>query len=372
MKAKSYDKRIIGLDLLKCMAIIMIITSHSVPRQGGVLLDGINPEQATTDAGVLACIFYQYNANIANLLFVMCSAVFLTRETTKFNKVRFLSIIRDNWLISVIFLVITLLTGIKCGMGEIALQFIPTLWGTNWFITTYVLYYLTVPFLNLAIKHMSQRMHLQGCLVMLFLYCGVQFVLRSKLYYTWWLGFIIIHFLFSYKEKYMKNIWFKHDKLIFALAVVGYIGLILITNYMGLKLSFMYNRVQFWNQFLNPFELIIGFCLIEWFRKFQIDSVGIKRIIVAVSMCSLEIYLIHNNYMVKTYWRPEIWETIYNTYGYEHLGVLVLLVVAATFVITVPIAYIYHWFLSKGKHRMINRIIKCFETVTDRVTKIGN
>ena len=302
----------------------------------------------------------------------MCSAVFLTRETTKFNKIRLLSIIRDNWLISAIFLVIALLTGIKCGLGEIALQFIPTLWGTNWFITTYVLYYLTVPLLNYAIKHISKRIHLQGCFMMLFLYCVIQFVLKGKLYYTWWLGFIIIHFLFAYKEKYMKNVWFQHDKLIFVLALAGYIGLILITNYIGLKLPFMHNRVQYWNQFLNPFEMIIGFCLIEWFSKLQISRVWLKRIIVSVSTCSLEIYLIHNNYMVKTYYRPEIWETIYKTHGFEHLGILVLLVSAATFILTVPIAYLYHWLLSKGKHTIIKGILSYFEILTDRVLKIGN
>jgi len=365
------DKRKIGLDLLKIIAIVMIIMSHSIPRESEVLIDGINPDQATKELDILACIFYQYNANLANLLFVICSAVFLTREETKYNKIRLLSIIRDNWMISVIFLFVAIAVGVECGVGEIIIQFIPTIWGTNWFVTTYVLYYLTVPCINIVIKNMSQRSHLQICIILIFLFCIVQFVLKGKLYYTWWLGFIIIHILVAYKQRYLKPLFsYRFGKAIFTISIVCYIGLVFVTDFIGLNMPIMFNRVQYWNQFLNPFEVIIGIGLVDLFIKIQIDSKRIKQIIVSVSACSLEIYLIHNNYMVKTYWRPQIWEWIYKTFGFEHLNSWVLVVTFTTLIISGLMAYIYHFLLSKGKHTVLKQVVRVFDILTDRIINI--
>lgn len=320
----------------------------------------------------MACIFFQYNANLANLIFIICSATFLVRDNYRFNRVRILGIVWDNWLLSLLFLIGALIIGVRPGIGEAVIQLIPTIWGTNWFITTYVLYYLSVPLLNKAISKLSQRVHLQYCMVLFLLYCGIQFVLKDKLYYSWYIGFMVVHIFVSYKQKYIDIKKCKWKRSVFVMAVIGYISLILATNASGSKISIFAERVQYWNQFLNPFELIVGFGIVEWLSSVKIKNEQINRMIIQTSMLSLEIYLIHNNYMVKSYLRPWLWEKIYQITQFDYLVITVLGFMICTFVISFFFAKIYHRLFWRLSQSILKKIDSLFEKTTDLLMNISS
>ena len=60
-----------------------------------------------------------------------------------------------------------------------------------------------------------------------------------------------------------------------------------------------------------------------------------------LSILTLLIYIIHENLILRAYIRPEIWNFIYQNYGYEHIFVWVFIFVAATFIFGVVTAMVY-------------------------------
>ena len=142
------SERFYNIDLLKVLAIIIIIVSHVIPfnyyNYGSEYIDIRN---ATCNFDELVIQFFRIIGQIGNIIFVIASAFFLVdKKKIKFKKI--LLIIFDCFIISNVVLILFLSLGYNLSFKDVIKNIFPITFGTNWFIAVYLIFYLISPLLN--------------------------------------------------------------------------------------------------------------------------------------------------------------------------------------------------------------------------------
>lgn len=233
-------------------------------------------------------------------------------------------IISDTFLISIIGLVIILSSkGFNSiSLGTIIKSIFPTWFQLQWYVGTYVIFCLFCPLINKVIRSISQKQHLIIAITMLISYSVVgliyQIPTQSNL-----LVFITIYFVINYFKLYCNDFCNskKINLIILVVAIICIVIELLGTNYLGLKIEKLSDKVQHWNKNCSIFNIMIAFSLLNLFRRCTFKL----NIINYLSSLSLIVYLIHQNYIYLIYGRTYIWQMIYEHLGYEKIALWVTL-----------------------------------------------
>ena len=283
-----------SIELLKIIAMIMIAISHSAQR------DEMFSEY------IVYIAFIRQLGQIGNAIFIICSAYFLV-DSNKTKKEKIINIILDSFTISMIFLIITLISGVNVSAETIIRQFIPISLGNNWFISCYLLFYIIHPYLNIIIEKIDKKQFTRLS-VGLLIYVFLQFLFKNKLYYSYLIGFVIIYFLVAYMKKYLIN-FTKNIKLNLIILIVSIILsflVIVVTNQLGMKFDFFKDKILYWNRFINFILLAIAISMFNLFNSIKMKN----KFINSIASLSLLFYLIHDNMLFRDYIKP----ILYNNY----------------------------------------------------------
>lgn len=288
---------------------------------------------------------------LANVIFVVCSSWFLV-DRKKDMKNKIIKLWSNSICISILFLLAFLcFTNIQIDFKKIISAIFPNFFGTNWFITTYLIFIMIVPFLNQLIETMNQRKLFRLCMILFILYFVLAFAKNSfsanEIIY-----FITIYFITAYSKKYMQK-YLTNKKVTGLLIIFSIIGIVLmelITVYLATKFDFFNSKLLYWAKNNNPFFLIFA---IGMFYKFK-GYVLCNKFINSVSSLSLYVYLIHENLLFRYYTRVYIWHYLYVTFGYEHKMLFVLVYAIILFVVALIASYIYKMTFEK----LINLIVE--------------
>lgn len=157
-----------GIELLKIFAIFVIVISHVVQTLTSENLDisyqgyVLDITKATTNFQYIVLLIFRHFGVWGNSLFFICSAWFLLKATA-YKKKKWFFMLVEIWTVSIIILIVTyaiLHGGIS---AKIIIQSIfPTLFGNNWYVTCYLLFYPISPILNRVIDGMSKRQLLRS------------------------------------------------------------------------------------------------------------------------------------------------------------------------------------------------------------------
>lgn len=151
-----------GVELLKVIAVILIVISHVVLTliteneyipYSDYLLDCTH---ATTNVTVLLLAVMRHFGALGNWIFFVASAWFLL-DNTKASGKKMMGMLLDIWVISVLFLGITLLIRGEVSGKLFIFSLFPTLFANNWYLTCYLLFYPIHPYLNRLIAAMTQK-----------------------------------------------------------------------------------------------------------------------------------------------------------------------------------------------------------------------
>ena len=158
MKIETNKKvRNSSLELLKILALLLIAISHSAPIYGNKnSIAYIDLNIASNELTMFVLVFFKCLGQIGNVIFIVCSAFFLV-DSKNTKKEKTINIIIDSFIISIFFLIATIVAGIDLSYKEIIKQFIPIILGNNWFIGCYLLLYIFHPILNMIINNLEQR-----------------------------------------------------------------------------------------------------------------------------------------------------------------------------------------------------------------------
>ena len=356
--------RLSGIELLKLIAMFMIVVSHSGPVYGNAYAESyVNLRVATRNIQNLLLVVFDYMGQIGNCIFLMCSACFLLeQQTVKWKKVVYF--LGDCLFFSVCFLIVFLLAGYGLPRMIIIKQFFPTTFEYNWFVGCYLLLYVMHPVLNLIIQNLSRKELLLTDLAGLVLYSVVQMVVRDSFHYNRLIGFILIYFLMAYSKKYLKNISSrkKWNLAVLVGSVVLLLGLILVTNVLGLYTDTFSDKMLHFSIFVNPLMILMAFSALNLFKEMKFQN----NVINLLASVTLYIYVIHENYLFATYARPLYFAYIYQRFTYRNVALWALVLAIVCYLASLVIGLFYQATLRIPVHKVCDRLAERLPKAADK------
>ena len=179
LKKNPKPARMANLELLRCVAMMMVIVLHYLGK-GGMLSDltGAAVSKAETAAWLLEsfCI-------VAVNVYMFISGYFLC--TSSFKVSRLIQLWLQIWAYSVGVGLIGALTGV---LQETAFDthylltlLFPVTMGHYWFMTAYVFLYLLLPFVGMAVKKMTKGQMQAALGILLLAFCVSKSILPVQL-----------------------------------------------------------------------------------------------------------------------------------------------------------------------------------------------
>lgn len=353
-----------GIELLKIFAIFVIVINHTVqsltneayniPNNGFV----IDISRATTNIQCILLQIFRHFGVLGNSVFFICSAWFLLKSKN-WNKKKWLFMVIEIWVVSIVIFIITyiILHG-NISIGIIISSLFPTTFGNNWYMTCYLLFYPIHPILNSIVNMMNQRQLFRSTLVMVFLYVFMNFINCSWFFSSAIILWITIYFAIAYMQKYLMSFVdnIRKNIILFIIGVIGFIGIILITDICGLYSQVLSDKVMRWVNNCNPFLLAMSIAMFNIARNIHFKN----RFINYISKLSLLIYIIHENIILRTYFRPAMWNYVYKRFGYSDVIQWVFIISFIIFIFGILCSILYVLTLQ----RFVNKVSgKLYEVV---------
>lgn len=350
-----------NIELIKFIAIILIVVSHILPFYAKDSISYIDLKNCTTNVNTLFLMFYRYMGQVGNVIFIIASSYFLSENgKVKIHKV--LSIILDTFAISMFFLTVISFLNIQIPFKVLLKQFFPITYENNWFITCYLLFYIVHPFLNIIANNIDKEKLFKTTSFMVILYSFVQFIFKNKFFYTKLIGFIMIYFITVYIKRY--KISFSRDiKKLVKINICSILLLIIfliILNVIGIRVGFLNNKIIYFCELYNPIILSIGFSI---FLLFTNLNLGHNKIINFLSSLTLLIYLIHDNYLFRMYINPKIFDMIYYNFSFRYLAIMTPIVSIIILGISIMLAIFYRYSIQKITSIISNKISKSCDKI---------
>ena len=321
-----------SIELLKLLAILLIVTSHVVQTLGSrgneffAFADyWISFSRATGDAQILALTMLRYGGELGNTIFFVCSAWFFL-ESSSVRKRKIGSIWLDTWMISVLILIIVLIIRGAVPRNLILRSFFPVTCNNYWYINCYLLFYAIHPVLNRVINGLEKKQLFRLVFFASVLYFVIAFANRipyhlygigTNFFFSRLIGWTLIYFIMAFMKVHASALW-DSKRLNYCLVLIGFLGtygLIFLTNLIDLKTGFFRGGNLIWDVPYNPFIIALVFGVFNLFRIHPLVS----RPVNYLSKLSLFIYIIHENLLLRTFYRPLLWQRVYESYGHQHV-----------------------------------------------------
>ncbi len=329
------NRRNSSIELLKVVGIILIVISHVVQtlhsNNDYVIANDyiLDISTATTNIQQLILTILRYSGALGNSIFFICSAWFLL-DNDKVDKKKILHMLMNVWVISITILIaVYIIRGGNLQIKLIIKQILPTTFENNWYITCYLLFYPLHPFLNRLIKSMEQKILLKSTLVLLFLYVGVNYILSGRFFSSQIILWITLYFAIAYMKFYLADLSnnVKFNILTFGIGFVGNIGIVCLTNFLGLRFEIFSDELLRWNSNCSPLLLLMAFSMFNIARGVRFEN----NIVNYISRLSLLIYIFHENLLLRTFYRPQMWNYVYKQFGYDDILIWTLILVVLVF-----------------------------------------
>ena len=356
-----------SIELLKLLGIFLIVTSHVVQTLGSkgneffALADyWISFTRATGNAEVLALTMLRYSGELGNTIFFVCSAWFFL-ESNSVRKRKIGSIWLDTWMISVLIMIIVLIVRGSLPRNLILKSFFPITCNNYWYINCYLLFYAIHPVLNRIINNLEKKQLFRLVFFASVLYLIVAFANRipyhiygigTNFFFSRLIGWTLIYFIMGFMKYHAPALW-DSKRLNYGLVLIGFLGnygLIFLTNLIDLKTGFFRGGNLIWDVPYNPFIIALVFGVFNLFRIHPFVS----RPVNYLSKLTLYIYVIHENLLLRTYYRPMMWQRVYECYGHQHVLGWAVALSLITFVFSAVCGIVYHESIHKLTERAVD------------------
>ncbi len=299
------SKRKANFEILRILAMFMVLVLHYLDK-GGILPSLTEPFEANDYVVYLLECF----AIVAVNVYVLITGYFMCESNMKISRV--LQILcQVMWYMLLIPVVLTLLG--QAPLAEFTtydwLKIIfPVHMKHYWFVTSYIVLMLFVPFINQAIKHMKQKQHLVAMLLLL-LYqmfpksiLPVAFTDDDMGYGPLWM--ICLYLIAAYIRRYGIPFFSSRKKsLLCYLAGTLLIWCsILVMQQVYFRLDAFGERMNFGLHYNHLFCLFSSVALFYTFVHWQPADCGAVRFLTKVAPYTFGVYLLHEHNLVAYNW----------------------------------------------------------------------
>ena len=338
VNAAQNNTRNYGLDMLRCIAMLMVVILHFLDK-GGLLRSLTDPESFTSKditAWVLEALCI-----VAVNLYMLMSGYLLSNGGFKLS--RLLGLVAKIWLYSVIVGFIGI--ALKLPAEDVDTYFklrllLPVSMNTYWFMTAYVFFYILVPVLGIAARSLKkeQMILLLGCLI--FFHAVIKSVVPAQLTAdalgmdAMW--YVVLFFVAAYIRRFTElgkgNL--SIGKTI--TAVIAYVagaflifGEAMILRTIWLKTGSLSYILSISYAYDHILVLVTSVALFIAFLNFRPGKKA-GRVFAFLGKYSLGVYLLHENLSVRYAWEKWLWADKVTS----AIGVVAIAIIAATIVFT--------------------------------------
>ena len=346
---------------MKILAIFFIVISHVtqtltsqntyVPWNDYV----IDISRASLDITNIILLVLRTFGSFGNSVFFISSAWFLL-DNDNVSAKKELKMIVDIWSISALLCIVAWFIRYENLSTKLLVkQFFPTLFGNNWYMTCYLLFYPAHKIINKTLNSMTQSEMLRTTSALVMLYIILDYVSGAFFFPSSLILWVTIYFAIAYAKKYlgksMENL--RVNILMIMIGLVGNVGIVAMTDIAGTQINFLQNKTMHWHSDCSPFIIMMAVGFFNLFRMCNLSS----RHINYISRLSLFIYIIHENEMLRTYYRPLLWHEIFNRFGYDYLFLWILGLSILVFTFGVVASIIYHYTGEKVTKRITDWLL---------------
>ncbi len=350
--AEGQKPRQSNIDALKLIAVLLVVVSHVA--QTVIKTDNpytplhayvLDLSSGVSNIQELLLVLFFYCGKWGNIIFFVISAWFLL-DSEEWKKKKWLDMLVEIWVISVVIL----LCAMPLMKGKIAPMLIirslaPTVFGNNWFLTCYLLFYPIHPRLNRWIRGVGRKKLLRTSGILFFLFfiliqLGGDLIFSTPLfwietYLTWIAIYCVMAYMKFYAKEYADSL--RLNLVVLLAGLAGFVGSVLILNELCRQNGFFSGKLYYLNTNNNPFLFIMSLAMFNIARRCRFTNERINKL----AGLSMLIYIIHENVILRFYCRPQIINWIYVHYGYGHIAEWVVLLSAAVFILSALAADLY-------------------------------
>lgn len=311
-------------ELMRIVSMFFIVIWHIIIHSG--LMYNTSPMISNILQFILFIIIVHVNS------FVLITGYF--QYDKKFSLKKFLAVYMPSWFYKIVIPIILMCLGIiTLGKWDI-FQAINPIGYSYWFILTYLLLYLVSPYLNIIIKQLNKKQHL-NLLILLFVLFSILPFITNQVYGpnngTNIIQFIMLYFIGAYLRKY--PIEKLNSKKILLIGFIGCIiinfGLYLTTNVISdtnhTTLKSITNAIQInLTSYSNPIVIIQTIIYFLFFGTFSFKN----KFINSVSPLMFGVYLIHDNKYIREPLYNQLFD-LQNHFWYNNLTIIIYIMLIA-------------------------------------------
>ena len=309
----SIEGRKSNFELLRIFSMVLIILYHLVLYGCGRVADSYSLSN-------IIYSFFSCGGKLGVALFIMITGYFMIDKDKDINIKKMVRLEGQVLFYSFLsFLIYKIFTFGEITGQDYAKIFFPNLVGTYWFFSSYFVLCFLVPYINRAVKLLSE----------------IEF---RKLLIIGFVFFILIPSLVIYKEAYSEGIYLVYYYLVGAYirlfldnkvilkrylilgSVFGY-GMIMLLFLILSNLAFsnpiLYDLVLSFSDLKSIFVFVVAICLFLLFKQLNIKN---SKIINLLASLSFGIYLFHDNFLL----RDILWIKIFNVNNYYNSKLFLL------------------------------------------------
>jgi hypothetical protein len=298
-----------NLELFRILVMLLIVAHHYVVNSG---LTGINSgpifENITSIKSIFLLVAGAWGKTGINC-FVLISGYFMCKSQITLKKfVKLLGVVMFYKI--VIYFVFLATPYTTFSLKEAIFTFIPVVSVSTGFTETYLLFFLTIPFLNILINNLTEKQHLLLILLTGFIYVffGTLPMFSVSMNYVSW--FAVLYFIASYIRLYPKKIFSNTKFWGFATLITVTISVLTVVGgaYMSARIGrdvshyFVYDS----NTLM---AVLVGVCSFLFFKNVKIKN---SKFINTVSATCFGVLQIHANCDAMRIW---LWGTVLNNVG---------------------------------------------------------
>ncbi|MBQ8783905.1 MAG: acyltransferase [Clostridia bacterium] len=284
-----------AMELLRILAMFLIIFSHYISHGTGENLDG-------SFNSIITLLFQ--TGNIGTDIFILLSGYFLINSKFSFKKV--FTLIFQVVFYSICFYAVCLLTSAHSfSFSDTITAFLPTSFSLYWFFTTYIVMYLLSPFVNKFLNSVSKETHLKVLLATTFLWVILPTFTTRSFAGSELTLFLTLYIIGAYIRKYPNNLLTKNRNDIILIVLCTCFIAVFALGVLKIMPSFAEYATYFYSR-QSLFVVLLSAGLLSFFSKIKPFC---SKALNTVSGTIFGIYLIHDNRFFRGFMWNEIFET---------------------------------------------------------------
>ncbi len=317
-----------SLELFRILTMLVIVAHHYIVNSG--ISSQMITVENVTNWNSLFCLLFGWGGKTGINCFLLITGYFMCKSNITLKK--FLKLLLPIVFYNVVIYFVFLLSGYSTfSSQELLLAFIPVNGLGDNFFSTFLAFYLFIPFLNILIKAMNERQHLSLIGICLLFFTVAQTFLKvaNGIRYIGW--FMVLYFIASYFRVYPKEIFNKCA--VWGLATIISLlfswGSVIIGAYTfkttGTAMQYFY--VSDSNKIL---ALVTAVCAFLFFKNLKMRYVPAINLIAASAFGVLMIHA-NSNTMRRWLW----WDTLKNAQMFSSNKLILHAVISVLGVYTV-------------------------------------